>query len=294
MKHSVNFTKMHSLGNDFIIMDTIVQYVPIHSSWLTTLAHRRLGLGADQILILEPPVVPDADFFVRIFNSDGAEVGQCLNGLRCIGRYIVENELCKPAQKTLIIGTQSGSMKIDISKSPDISITLPPPKFEPKLLPTTLNPVNDGVYHWEEEGLDISLVYVGNPHAIIFVPEINRNLLRDLHKKLLAKRVFPNGVNTSIVQVIARNHIKMQTYERGAGPTMACGSAAVAAVATGIKRKELANTVQVNMLSGSLDVSWPAMDAPITLTGPTVSTARGQVLVKNPNYIDKSKHHAKA
>jgi diaminopimelate epimerase len=222
------------------------------------------------------------DFNYRIFNADGKEVSQCGNGARCFGRYVYEHGLTD--KKILTIGTNQGKMRIDISDLSSIQVDLGEPIFSPKQIPLNLKAINKlekkSSYKISLLGnqREVCILSMGNPHCVITVPATSEAAVIEVGKALQKHSAFPRGVNVSFMQVLARNHIKCRVYERGVGETLACGSAACAAVVSGILNGELNRQVKVDMKGGALTVQW-AEDGPVLLSGPAISVFNGEFLI---------------
>ena len=281
MRSLVRFTKMHGAGNDFVVVDGVSQHLHITPNLVRQLSDRNTGVGFDQFLLLEPPTRTDVDFSYRIFNPDGKEAEQCGNGARCIARFAHDAGLAAPGK--IVMETLSGLVEMQIQKGGMVKVNMGQPSFFHKDIPTTLRPQNNIFYNLGVETIPTQamLVSVGNPHCIITVPKLDTQQLETWAQAIETTNAFPVGVNVSIVQNLARNHIKLAVYERGAGLTQACGSAACAAVVALIKSGEVSNTVQVDMPGGHVSVNWANEDAPIMLTGPTASVFRGHFVVNH-------------
>lgn len=284
----IHFTKMHGLGNDFVVVDNITQNVKIDSHLAKRIADRHFGVGCDQILLIEPPHDPDLDFTYRIFNADGKEVTQCGNGARCFGRYVFENGL---TDKTVIqVGTLAGKLIIDVSDLTNIQVNLGRPQFSPTAIPLNLK----DVFQLQAKGRykitlldnerDVTILSMGNPHCIIFVPATSEAAVNEVGMALQNHPAFPQGVNVTFLQVLARNHVKCRVYERGAGETFACGSAACAAVVAGVLQEELNREVKVDMGSGALTVRWD-LDDYVYLSGPTRTVFHGVLALNQTEEI---------
>ncbi|MGE3318326.1 MAG: diaminopimelate epimerase [Candidatus Berkiella sp.] len=275
----IRFTKMHGLGNDFVVLDNISQAIKVDYMLIRKIADRNFGIGCDQVLVVDPPASPDVDFNYRIFNSDGKEVAQCGNGARCFGRYVFDSGLTD--KKMIQIGTSNGKMEIDVSDLTHIRVDMGIPQFAAKAIP--INPkfaekVSEPArYKINLLGneREVTILSVGNPHCIISVPATSEAAVNEVGTALQQHPAFPKGVNVSFLQVLARNHAKCRVFERGVGETLACGSAACAAVIAGILQEELNSTVKVDMPGGSLTVSWNP-EKPVFLSGPAKSVFAGE------------------
>lgn len=268
MAISLKFTKMHALGNDFVIIDGVTQNIALSSSQIRKLSNRHTGIGFDQLLILTPPKKPEWAFHCRIFNADGLEVEQCGNGLRCVGRFAKESGLIKShsfyvslkESLTHIELLADGLVKVDLGRS--------------------LSQFNQSITV-ELDGLirQAYFIHLGNPHCILFNNNIYEFELSLWGAALQTHPMFPNGVNVSVVNCLARNHIEMRVYERGVGETQACGSAACAAVIAGHLDNQLGNEAQVDLPGGLLSVKWRQSDEHIILTGPVKSVYQGHCVL---------------
>lgn len=282
MNTQVRFAKMHGLGNDFVVIDAVTQQVKIDSQLARKIAHRHFGVGCDQILIVEPPINPEDDFYYRIFNANGHEVEQCGNGARCLGRFIRDEGLsCKPHLK---VGYKGGRMKISLEAENQVTVELGPPKFEPKQIPIKAlrkNHLERYQIKYNNQIKDISALSLGNPHCVISVSSIKEAKVQEIGKQLQQHPAFPKGVNVGFMQVLARNHIKLRVFERGAGETFACGTGACAAVIAGVLHQDLGLETKVDMRGGSVFVSWPDTKGPVYLTGPTQRMFDGVFMIKS-------------
>ena len=279
---------MHSLGNDFVIFDTIRQNAIVSPTLIRHIADRHCGIGCDQVLLVGPPFYSHLDFHYRIFNANGKEVTQCGNGARCFGRYVFEQGLTN--KKLLKIGTLSGKMKINLHDLSAISVEIGVPQFAPAMIPLNSKKVTsiskNGRYkiHWQGNERVVHILSLGNPHCVMFVSSLQNVPVTEVGQALQRHPAFPEGVNVSFVQLLARNHIQCRVFERDVGETQACGSAACAAVAAGILQGELSREVQVSMPGGNLTVSWP-MGKSILLSGPTKMVFQGTFCSKRPELL---------
>ena len=283
MANFIQFTKMHALGNDFVLIDRVTQNFMPTARFISLVADRRFGIGCDQILIAEPPIQPDSDFFLRIYNQDGSEARQCGNGARCFARFVYERGLTP--KNRLQVDTLSGLLYLSLREDNLVSVKIPPPQFDPKSVPTLLKPKHNFEYELPMMmGLGLNfpkrchILSMGNPHCIITVPNILEVDLAFIGRQLQNPALFPNGVNVSLVQQMAKNHILLRTFERGVGETLSCGSAASAAIVTGICTQDLSKEVKVSLTHGSLTLKWPNPDAPVELIGPTQSVFQGYLM----------------
>ncbi|MBS0288978.1 MAG: diaminopimelate epimerase [Proteobacteria bacterium] len=287
MSSYIHFTKMHGLGNDFVVVDSITQNLKISPSLVRKIADRNFGIGCDQVLIVDPPASPHLDFNYRIFNADGKEVSQCGNGARCFGRYVFERGLT--SKKKLVIGTSVGHIGVDISDLSCIQVNMGEPIFSPKAIPLNIKAVSKlpqkGCYKINLLGnhREVIILSMGNPHCVISVPAVTEAAVMEVGKALQKHPAFPKGVNVNFMQVLARNHIKCRVYERGVGETLACGSGACASVVAGIVHKDLNQEVKVDMPGGALTVKWENENA-VFLSGPAIGVFHGEFCLSQQEY----------
>ncbi len=288
MSAYIRFTKMHGLGNDFVVLDSITQTVKVTPQLVRRIADRNFGIGCDQVLIVDPPNDSNLDFYYRIFNADGKEVSQCGNGARCFGRYVFERGLT--GKKSLKIGTLSGNMTVDISDLSRIQVDLGEPIFSPKDIPLNIKAVSKlskkGCYkiHLLGNNREVVILSMGNPHCVISVPATTEAAVMEVGKALQKHPAFPKGVNVSFMQVLARNHIKCRVYERGVGETLACGTAACACVVAGVIHGELNKEVKVDMTGGGLTVKWED-ERSVFLSGPAIGVFHGEFLLSQQEMV---------
>ena len=272
----LKFTKMHGLGNDFVVLDATRAPLALDRDQLRFLADRHFGIGCDQILQIEPPRSPDTDFYYRIFNADGGEVEQCGNGARCFVRFVREQGL---TDKTEIrVGTQSGVIVPKLEGDGRVTVDMGVPQFEPARIPF-LAERRALTYQLEVGGaaIEISALSMGNPHAVQLVKDVDAAPVRTQGPAIEAHARFPQRVNAGYMQIIDRGRIKLRVYERGAGETLACGTGACAAVVAGIQRDLLDPGVVVTTRGGDLGISWQSEGKPVLMTGPAVTVFSGEV-----------------
>ncbi len=272
----LKFTKMHGLGNDFVVLDATRAPLALDRDQLRFLADRHFGIGCDQILQVEPPRSPDTDFYYRIFNADGGEVEQCGNGARCFVRFVREQGL---TDKTEIrVGTQSGVIVPKLEADGRVTVDMGVPQFEPARIPF-LAERRALTYQLEVGGaaIEISALSMGNPHAVQLVKDVDAAPVRTQGPAIEAHARFPQRVNAGYMQIIDRGRIKLRVYERGAGETLACGTGACAAVVAGIQRDLLDPRVVVTTRGGDLGISWQGEGKPVLMTGPAVTVFSGEV-----------------
>lgn len=276
----MKFTKMHGLGNDFMIIDTIRQKnLNFSAEFIKKLSNRKTGVGFDQLLIVESALKnsEDCDFNYRIFNSDGFEVEQCGNGARCFAIFVKLKGLTK--KKIIKVSTKKNNIILKIKNNNLVSVNMGEPEFNPKNIiinNKNNNIIKDYCYiNVNEKTIKCSLVSVGNPHCIIEKKLLKNLKIEKIGSLLENHKLFPNKINVGFMQKIDRNNIKLRVYERGVGETQSCGSGACAAVAIGIKRGMLNKKVNVHLLGGVLNISWKGLSYPILMTGPATHVYDG-------------------
>jgi len=280
----IRFTKMHGLGNDFVVLDAVRQdFVPTPFQ-ARFLADRHFGIGCDQILVVEPSATPDVDFRYRIFNADGGEVEQCGNGARCFVRFVHEQGLSdKPAIR---VETRSGLITPRLEADGQVTVEMGVPRFQPAEIP--FDSRADQVLHRlavDDEEIEISVVSMGNPHAVQVVADVDAAPVARLGPLIESHSRFPRRVNAGFMQVVGRHAIRLRVYERGTGETLACGSGACAAVVTGIRRGLLDSPTRVAMPGGALTIAWQGAagngSAPVFMTGPATTVFKGEIELPN-------------
>lgn len=269
------FTKMHGLGNDFVVIDAINQAVAFRPEQLRALADRHFGIGCDQILLIEN-AVGDADFRYRIFNADGGEVEQCGNGARCFVRYVHDHGMT--AKKEIRVETLSGLIIPKLEGNGEVTVNMGIPKFEPSEIPFDAE-TRALTYQLEIDGkeVEISALSMGNPHAVQLVPDIDQAPVSTEGVLIQGHLRFPKRVNAGYCEVVDRHHIRVRVYERGAGETLSCGTGACAAVVAGIQRGMLGSSVKVSFHSGDLGICWEGENHPVWMTGPAVTVFEGEI-----------------
>lgn len=270
---SLSFTKMHGLGNDFIIFEAPSAAAVPGPDIMRRLADRRTGIGFDQALAILPPRRPDTDIYYQIFNADGSEVEQCGNGARCVAQRVAGN-----AKESLRMDSAGGVVEARLLGDGRVSIDMGVPSFAPASLPFEARETADW-YDLEVNGepLKIGAVSMGNPHTVIQVADVNLAPVDTLGPAVENHPRFPRRVNVGFMAVIDAGHIRLRVFERGVGETQACGTGACAAVAVGRKRGVLADTVQVDLPGGRLTIQWPGPGERLWMTGPTVKVFEGRV-----------------
>lgn len=280
----LRFTKMHGLGNDFLMLDLISQNLQIREDRIRCLADRHLGIGFDQLLMAEPPQDPEMDFRFRIFNADGSEAEQCGNGARCFMRFVRDRGLTTKTE--LKLETVKGLVKCKLQKDGNITVDMGAPRLLPEHIPFIADRTQITYKLELAEGLcadkthiEISAVSMGNPHAVLLVENVDTAAVKTVGPVLERHSRFPQGVNVGFMEVVDRKNIRLRVYERGSGETKACGSGACAAVVTGRLQGLLEEEVTVQLPGGALTIEWKGDDSPVLQTGPACRVYEGHLLI---------------
>ena len=278
----VRFTKMHGLGNDFMLLDLISQNIQLRPDQIRELADRRLGIGFDQLLTVSPPEDPSLDFTYRIYNADGTEAEQCGNGARCFLRFVRDRGLTTKTH--LRLGTNTGVIEAQLQKDGNITVNMGAPILQPDRIPFEADrpgiryelAVSDGLCGSAEK-VCISAVSMGNPHAVLVVDDVDNAPVNKLGPIIESHSRFPNRVNVGFMQVIDRTHVKLRVFERGVGETRACGTGACAAMVAGRLQGIVDQDVEVELPGGTLQLSWKGDNAPVYMTGPANRVYEGRL-----------------
>ena len=272
----LRFSKMHGLGNDFVVVDGVRQTIALTPAVIRRLADRHFGVGFDQLLLVERPVQPDVDFRYRIFNADGGEVEQCGNGARCFARFVHEQGLT--AKRQIRVQTMRGVVEPCLEADGSVTVDMGAPEFEPASIPfdSTSRELVQRL-SLSSGDVEITAVSMGNPHAVQQVPDVDAAPVSIQGPLIEGHQAFPRRVNAGFMQVVDRHAIRLRVYERGAGETLACGTGACAAVVTGIARGLLDSPVRVSTRGGELTIAWAGGSAHVLMTGPAVTVFTGEV-----------------
>tara|TARA_R110002072_G_scaffold1369_6_gene11299 strand:+ start:53956 stop:54783 length:828 start_codon:yes stop_codon:yes gene_type:complete len=273
---------MHGLGNDFVLLDLISQNVTIREEQIRALADRRLGVGFDQLLIVEPPDSPEIDFKYRIFNADGSEAEQCGNGARCFLRFVRDRGLTTKTQ--IRMSTNTGVIEARLEPDGNITIDMGPPVLMPENIPFVADRAQI-TYPLEvampvcgtDKIFDISSVNMGNPHAVLVVDDVDTAPVSQLGPLIERHPRFPDRVNVGFLQIVSRNQARLRVFERGVGETRACGTGACAAMVAGRLRGLLDETVEIQLPGGNLSISWAGDTASVMMTGPAARVYEGRL-----------------
>ena len=268
------FTKMHGLGNDFVVFDAVRQSLALSTEQIRLLADRRFGIGCDQLLLVEDSATAGVDFRYRIFNADGSEVEQCGNGARCFARFVREQGLTD--KDIIVVETASGIITLYHETDGLVRVNMGIPDFAPQSLPFLAHEEQQ-LYALDVDGevVRVGAVSMGNPHVVLQVEALDRAPVRELGPKLESHPLFPQRVNVGFMQVIDPRHIQLRVYERGAAETLACGTGACAAVAVGRRWGLLAEEVMVSLPGGTLQIRWSGEGEPLWMSGPAVTVFEG-------------------
>ncbi|SIS42964.1 diaminopimelate epimerase [Neptunomonas antarctica] len=275
----VRFTKMHGLGNDFMVIDLVTQRINLSEDKVRQLADRHLGIGFDQLLLVEPPTNPEMDFRYRIYNADGSEVEHCGNGARCFARFVRDKQLT--TKDVITVETAKGKAVLTIHPDDRIEVDMGAPVLLPSAIPFIAEE-QAAVYPLEVDNqiVHLSAISMGNPHAVLVVDNVDQAAVETLGPALESHSRFPAKANIGFMQIISPNAVKLRVYERGAGETMACGTGACAAVVAGRLRGLLDENVKVYLPGGALQIIWKGgTDDSVMMTGPATTVFEGQVFI---------------
>ena len=273
---NLKFSKMHGLGNDFVVLDGIRHSVNLTPDRVRFLADRHFGVGCDQLLLVETASDPEVDFRYRIFNADGGEVEQCGNGARCFVRFVHEQGLTN--KREIRVETLGGPIILRLEEDGDVTVDMGIPEFAAESIPF-ISPSADLIQTLRvgDDEVAITAVSMGNPHAVQVVDNVDTAPVPTQGPLLEAHPRFPQRVNAGYMQIVSRQAIRLRVYERGAGETLACGTGACAAVATGIARGLLDSPVVVTTRGGELKISWGGAGTSVHMTGPAVTVFTGEI-----------------
>ncbi|OIQ24385.1 diaminopimelate epimerase [uncultured Vibrio sp.] len=271
-----HFSKMHGLGNDFMVVDCITQNIFFSPDLIRRLANRHTGIGFDQLLVVEAPYDPETDFHYRIFNADGSEVEQCGNGARCFARFVRMKGLTN--KFSVSVSTKKGKMVLNLEEDDQVTVNMGEPVFEPSKIPFKAKQVEKTyILRTDEHTLFCGAVSMGNPHVVTVVDDVETADVDTLGPLLESHERFPERVNAGFMQVVDRGEVRLRVYERGAGETNACGSGACGAVAVGIVQGLLDSSVSVHLPGGTLQIEWQGPGHPLYMTGPATHVFDGQL-----------------
>lgn len=275
---SLRFTKMHGLGNDFMLLDRIQQDAPVPVEHIPELSDRHKGIGFDQLLIIEPASVEGSDFNYRIYNADGTEAQHCGNGARCVARYLVDQGLSN--KTNIALGMPTGNIiQCELLEDGQVTVDMGEPITEPEAIPFVVAtealtyPLNLS----NGNTIDIAALSMGNPHAVYQVASVDTAPVSEVGPLIENHALFPERVNAGFMEIVSPEVIRLRVYERGAGETLACGTGACAAVVAGILQSQLSETVTVELKGGKLTISWNGAGTPVLMTGPAITVYEGHL-----------------
>jgi diaminopimelate epimerase len=277
----LRFTKMHGLGNDFMVVDLISQPVTLNPELIMKLSDRRFGIGFDQLLTVRPPEKPNSDFRYTIYNADGSEAEQCGNGARCLLHFVRDEGLT--TKSTIRLETSNANISCKLEKNGNITVDMGKPALQPGQVPFVADSVQTS-YDLSLEPqypdiFSISALNVGNPHAVLTVPAVDSAPVLRVGPLIERHPRFPEGVNVGFMEIVSRKQIRLRVFERGVGETKACGTGACAAVVAGRLQGVLDNTVDVQLTGGHLSVTWGGNNETIKMTGPTCKVYEGRLQI---------------
>ncbi|MCD4506547.1 diaminopimelate epimerase [Chromobacterium piscinae] len=272
----MKFSKMHGLGNDFMVIDGVRQAVSLSPEQIRLLGNRQLGIGFDQLLLVEPAREAGHDFRYRIFNNDGGEVEQCGNGARCFAKFVRDQGLT--GKSRIEVETARGVISPEYLGDGLARVDMGVPRFKPADLPfladaealTYALPLSGG-------GCEIGIASMGNPHAVQLVDDVDTAPVAEIGPRIESHPAFPQRVNAGFMQIVNRGEIRLRVYERGAGETLACGTGACAAVVCGIRQGLLDPRVTVHARGGDIVIEWAGEGSPVIMTGPAVTVFQGEI-----------------
>ena len=272
--NTLAFSKMHGIGNDFVVIDGVNQLVKLTEGQIRHIADRHFGVGCDQLLLGEPYDGKEADFRYRIFNADGSEVEQCGNGARCFAKFVYEQGLTD--KTTIPVMTAAGRIELQIQPDGQVTVNMGIPELEPARIPFIFQQ-RQNRYTQEIMGKTVTFaaISMGNPHAVLTVNDVDTAPVETLGPVLESHPLFPRRVNVGFMQVVARDHIRLRVFERGVGETLACGTGACAAVVAGQLQGLLDSLVKVTLPGGVLQIQWQGEGEPVWMTGPAETVFRG-------------------
>jgi diaminopimelate epimerase len=275
---TLRFTKMHGLGNDFMVLNLLDQHLTLDPDRIRAWSDRHTGVGFDQLLLLQRATQPDCDFAYRIYNADGDPVEHCGNGARCITRFAIDKRLTSKRQ--LVFQMARGSIETRLEPDGQVTVDMRPPLLAPAEIPF-LASAQALTYPLEIAGrtCTISAVSMGNPHAVLLVDDVEGFPVAELGPALEQHAAFPRRVNAGFLQILDRSAVRLRVYERGVGETLSCGTGACAAMVAGRLRGLLDDEVTVQTRGGDLRIQWTGPGASVWMTGPAVTVFEGELAV---------------
>ena len=274
----LRFTKMHGLGNDFMVLDLVSQHAHIQPKHVRLWGDRKTGIGFDQLLIVETPSTPDVDFRYRIFNADGSEVEQCGNGARCFARFVFDKRLT--VKKQIRVETKGGIIELLLKGDGQVRVDMGAPRLQAAEIPFIAEAETlSHAVQVEGETVELAVVSMGNPHGVLRVADVDQAPVLTLGPKLECHPRFPQKANIGFLQIIDAQRARLRVWERGVGETRACGTGACAAAVAGIRQGWLKSPVSIELPGGLLNIEWDGVGQPVLMTGPATRVYEGQVRV---------------
>ncbi|MDR6228423.1 diaminopimelate epimerase [Pseudomonas sp. SORGH_AS199] len=274
----LRFTKMHGLGNDFMVLDLISQHAHIQPKHVRLWGDRKTGVGFDQLLIVETPSTPDVDFRYRIFNADGSEVEQCGNGARCFARFVFDKRLT--VKKQIRVETKNGIIELHLKGDGMVRVDMGAPRLQAAEIPFIAEAeMLSHAIQVEGETVELAVVSMGNPHGVLRVADVDQAPVLTLGPKLECHPRFPQKANIGFLQIIDAQRARLRVWERGVGETRACGTGACAAAVAGIRQGWLKSPVSIELPGGLLNIEWDGVGQSVLMTGPATRVYEGQVRV---------------
>ena len=270
MKNTLRFTKMQSLGNDFLVIDALTQEINLPALAIKKLSDRNLGVGFDQLLLIEPPTNPDKDFYFRIFNADGSQAEQCGNGTRCAASFVIDKNLTN--KHTLFWQSLGGDFKTCYTSQREIQTQI----ALANCLPIT-HTLDIGAL---ENAIEVHAISIGNPHAVVFVDNIQTAEVANVGSAISDSKAFPEGANVGFCQLVDQGFARLRVFERGVGETMACGTGACAAAIVSASKGLIGDKVKISMPGGKLKLAMPKIKDSISLSGPAFKVFEGKLEVE--------------
>jgi diaminopimelate epimerase len=271
---------MHGAGNDFVVLDGLDQELPALEPLARSLADRHFGIGADQILVVRPS--RSADFRMEIYNADGSQVEMCANGIRAFYKYLRDRGLTR--EDEIAVETLGGTVRPRWAGDDLVRVEMGRPVLEPAKIPTLLGigdgPVLDAPLELEGQTVRVSCVSMGNPHAVVWVDDVDEAPVRQLGQRIEQHAAFPNRVNVEFVELVDRGRVRQRTWERGTGETLACGSGACAVTVAGILTGRIDREVLVELRGGELSLAWGSDRGPVLMTGPAAEVFSGWITLE--------------
>lgn len=272
----LKFTKMHGIGNDFVVIDAYSHSVSLNSTQIRQIADRHFGVGCDQLLLVERPTLPDVDFRYRIFNADGGEVEQCGNGARCFVRFVHDKGLTQ--KHAIRVETASGIISPKLEENGLVTVNMGAPHFALADIPFIADTLaSTYVLDVADTAIEISALSMGNPHAVQLVDNVDTAPVAALGPLIESHPRFPQRVNAGFMQIVDAHQIRLRVFERGSGETLACGTGACAAVVAGIRSGHLQSPVKVSTRGGELNINWAGGENPVLMTGPAETVFEGEI-----------------